>query len=322
MKTGLLFSFFLFPFFNSFFVKNNVEDYKIDTHSEANVSVVILGNVQDAGFPHIGCNKSCCKNKFKSDSQNEKVVSLGIIDQSSGKRYLIEATPDITQQIKLLKNTEPQNSKELPDGIFITHAHIGHYSGLMYLGREGMNSKETKVYLMPFFKSFIENNGPWNQLVKIGNIVLNELQDEKEIALSESLKVKPVLVPHRDEYSETVGFIISGKNKSILFIPDIDKWNKWDHDIIDLIQKVDYAFIDGTFYDANELPGRSMEEIPHPFIKESMELFKTLTAEQKSKIHFIHLNHTNPALDPKTKESKLILKKGFNVARMGMRFEL
>ncbi len=290
--------------------------------ARSSVYLLVLGTLQDGGAPHIGCIKPCCKELFNYPDSNKKVVSLGIIDEVNKKDFIFEATPDFPVQLKRLINASNLNTKQTPDGIFLTHAHIGHYTGLMYLGKEAMNSKNVPVYAMPLMKRFLEQNGPWSQLVNLHNISLEEVQKDQTITLTSTLKVRPIIVPHRDEYSETVGYIIEGPKKRVLFIPDIDKWEKWDLDIIEMISKVDYAFLDGTFYDGNEIQSRNMAEIPHPFIIESMEKFKNLKKEEKNKIYFIHLNHTNPALDPGSKESKIILEKGFNIARFGDIFKL
>jgi pyrroloquinoline quinone biosynthesis protein B len=287
----------------------------------SNTSLVILGTVQDAGSPHIACSKDCCKPLFQKPDINRKVVSLGLIDSENNKSYIFEATPDFTEQVKVLKSYSNSNN-EIPNGIFLTHAHIGHYTGLMYLGKEAMNAKEVQVYTMPKMKQYLENNGPWSQLVSNGNITIQESNHLQEIQLTSNIKVMPFLVPHRDEYSETAGYTIIGPNKSALFIPDIDKWGKWEVNIIDAISNVDYAFVDATFYDEKEINNRDISQIPHPFIIESMELFKNLDASEKSKVYFIHFNHTNPTLNAESKESKKVLSNGFNIARMNDIFEL
>ncbi len=290
--------------------------------AQARIKLIILGNVQDAGSPHIACNKSCCKELFLHPDPNRKIVCLGLIDEFHKTSYLFEATPDMPSQLRNLKNQNGIASKELPDGIFITHAHIGHYSGLMYLGKEGINAQHINVYAMPQMKSFLEHNGPWSQLVNTHNIDIQPIVNNKPIQLNPSLYVTPFKVPHRDEYSETIGYFITGNHKKALFIPDIDKWERWDKNIIEEIGKVDFAFIDATFYNEKELNNRNIKEIPHPFIIESMELFSTLPIEEKNKIYFIHLNHTNPALNEISIESKLIIKNGFHIARMNDEFEL
>lgn len=297
-----------------------VQQWK-DTNTRK-TSLVVLGTVQDAGSPHIACTKACCKDLFQNPDQSRKATSLGIIDHQSKKTWLFEATPDIATQMKALKFLSGFKAAETPDGIFLTHAHIGHYAGLMYLGREAMNAAKVPVYAMPRMKSFLETNGPWNQLVKLQNIELLPVQREGRLQLSTTISIVPFVVPHRDEYSETVGYTIEGPNKKVLFIPDIDKWEKWNKNIIEEIKGVDYAFIDATFYDGAEVPNRDISEIPHPFVIESMAIFKNLPVYEKKKIYFIHFNHTNPLLNKDSKESKTVIDNGFNIAQMGQIIEL
>ncbi len=303
---------------------NNKVSKKDDAPSQPeqnSVSLYILGTVQDGGSPHIGCQKSCCSELFNKPDHTRKVVSLGVVDHKTDKSYLFEATPDMPSQLKLLKE-HTQNSKETPDGIFMTHAHIGHYAGLMYLGRESLGGKNIPVYAMPQMKMFLETNGPWEQLVKLNNIDILPIQDEIKFQLTPNLVVIPFVVPHRDEYSETVGYKIIGPNKSALFIPDIDKWSKWDKDIVKEIQHVDFAFLDATFFDGPEINTRNIAEIPHPFVSESMELFQNLPQSEKSKVHFIHFNHTNSLLNQNSESYKEVLEAGFNVSAFNQRFDL
>ena len=201
----------------------------------------------------------------------------------------------------------------------MTHAHIGHYTGLIHLGREVMGAKKTPVYAMPRMKQFLETNGPWDQLIKLNNISIQKINDNVLVQLNERLSITPFLVPHRDEYSETVGYKIQGPNKSLVFIPDIDKWDKWKLNIQEIVKENDYSLLDGTFYDIDELPGRDMSEIPHPFIIESINLLDNI---DKSGVHFIHINHSNPALNSNSDAFKNIINNGFGVTKRGQIFDL
>lgn len=281
-------------------------------------SLVVLGNLQDGGSPHIGCARECCKIK----SNEKKVVALGLIDSSSEKSWLIEATPDISSQLEILKSLNKSDHPSGVNGIFLTHAHIGHYSGLMFLGKEALGANEIPVFGLSRMTSFLKNNGPWSQLVTQKNITLNTLEPDKIFELSKNLKITPIKVPHRDEFSETVGYLIQGPSKKVLFIPDIDKWEKWNRDISQLITQVDVALLDGTFYSNAEIGYRDPSAIPHPLVSESMEKFRNLKPSEKNKIVFIHLNHTNPLLDSESIESKKLRDAGFRIAEFGMRIEL
>ena len=284
------------------------------SQKESSPYIIILGTIQDAGSPHMGCEKSCCISLFKNPDPNRKVVSLGLVDPLEKKYWLIEASPDFITQCRDLKTISKFEHAKSPDGIFLTHAHIGHYTGLMYLGKESYNSKNVPVFAMTRMKGFLIKNGPWSQLFKINNIKINNINHQEEIKLSNNLSITPFLVPHRDEFSETVGFKINGPKKSVLFIPDIDKWGKWNKNLIQEIKKTDLALLDGTFYDSKEVNNRNISEIPHPFIVETMELFKEEKNSEKTKINFIHLNHTNPLLDSNSAAYKRVKESGFKVA--------
>ncbi len=318
----------LFLILISFFLDscNSQVEREVNTSEESipktNLSLIILGTIQDAGSPHIACEKECCTELFTNPQHDRKVVSLGLVDHVNNKTYIFEATPDFSSQVKMLNDFSANGGNAIPNGIFLTHAHIGHYTGLMYLGKEAMNADQATVYAMPRMKTFLEQNGPWSQLVNNNNIDLHELNNKVELILSENLSLTPIQVPHRDEYSETVGFLIKGRSKKVLFIPDIDKWLKWDADILEYIRDVDYAFLDATFYDGQEVKGRDISEIPHPFVIESMELFKSLDQENKSKVHFIHFNHTNPLINDQSIQSQKVLEEGFNIAHFGDVFNL
>lgn len=286
------------------------------------VSLIILGTIQDAGSPQAGCKKDCCKDLFAHPDKSRMVVSLGLVDQAADKKYLFEATPDFTRQIKALNLQANIAGEETPDAIFLTHAHIGHYTGLMYLGKEAMNTAGIPVFAMPRMQGFLQQNGPWSQLLANKNIELKPLQDSTTIALTNSIQVMPFRVPHRDEFSETVGYCITGPHKKALFIPDIDKWEKWGVDISRAIAGVDYAFVDGTFFDAAEINNRDISTIPHPFIIESMKRFAGLPASEKKKIFFIHFNHTNPVINKNSSRYRQVIQNGFNIAAINSSFAL
>ncbi len=296
--------------------KNEKDLIKEEVKSSINPDqyITILGVAQDGGFPHINNTKEFRAVK-NGEAKKELVTSLGLVDFEESKKFLFEATPDMPEQLAILDN-EHLHSKTIIDGVFLTHAHIGHYTGLMHFGREAMGARNVLVYAMPKMKTFLENNGPWSQLVSLENIQINPIYADSIVEITSNVKIMPFLVPHRDEYSETVGYKIIGKNKSALFIPDINKWSLWQKDIIEEVKQVDYALIDATFFKNGEIP-RPMAEVPHPFIEETIDLFKKEPKEIKSKIIFIHFNHSNPALEKNNSERLSLEKQGYRFAKSG-----
>ena len=284
--------------------------------------LVVPGVAQDAGYPQAGCAKERCKPAWNDAARRRFPTSMGLVDPVSGERWIIDCTPSFPAQLHLLADSSQSEKTPGLTGVFLTHAHMGHDTGLVHLGREAIGSRSVPVCAMPRMKSFLNRNGPWSQLVKLNNIELRPLAADQTLRLNARLSVTPFLVPHRDEFSETVGFKIDNPDQSVLFIPDIDKWEKWPRRIEDALKRVDAAYLDGAFFAEGELPHRSMAEIPHPFIAESMRRFKNLPARERNKVRFIHLNHTNPALQMNSAARAEIKQSGMHVAKQGERLDL
>jgi len=308
----------VFPIFMLQILSAQQEELKIHKDS-LEPFVLVLGIAQDAGYPQIGCLKSCCNKAWADSLHKTWVSSIAMVDPKIRKWWLVDATPDIKEQLHFFQKMTKGQYPFLPERIFLTHAHMGHYTGLLQFGREAMNTKEMTVVVMPRMMELLKTQAPWSQLIKLENIRLWSLVPPIQDVLSENVFVLPFLVPHRDEFSETVGFHITAGKKKYLFIPDIDKWNKWDKNILEVVCKVDYAFLDGTFYNESELAFRKIAEVPHPTVEETMKLFDKESANVKKKIHFIHLNHTNPLLWSEEQKS-LLHKAGFKIAEQGKRY--
>lgn len=252
----------------------------------ASWELVVLGIAQDAGIPHLNCSQALCASIRAGTRRAEKVSSLGLVDRASGRAYMFDATPDFRDQVHALTGGRP------PDGVFLTHAHIGHYTGLMYLGRESVNARAVPVFGTARMLAFLDANGPWSQLTALGNIAPRPLELDRPVTLSAGLQVTAFRVPHRDEFSDAVGYRIDGPRQSALFVPDIDRWEKWDRRIRDVANTVDLALLDGTFASPTEV-NRNIDEIPHPMMSRTRELLSGVRA----RLWFIHLNHTNAEID-------------------------
>lgn len=289
--------------------------------AESDIYIQVLGIAQDAGYPQTSCYQEHCMRAWENRELRRLASSVAVVDAATKTKYLFDATPDMREQLYSLHQSAPDIEYSL-NGVFLTHAHIGHYTGLIHFGREAVGAKNIPVYAMPIMTEFLANNGPWDQLVQLENIQLRPLADGVTVELGGGLTVTPILVPHRKEYSETVGYRITGPNKSAIFIPDIDKWEDWSTDIRDVIREVDYALLDASFYADGELPGRDMSVIRHPFVSESMALFEELSDEERSRVIFIHMNHTNPLLIDGSPAQAEVENRGFRVAKEGMRLPL
>lgn len=289
--------------------------------------VIVLGRAQDGGLPHLGCERGCCVMARRTGRQ-ETPACLGVRDLESGALLMLEASPAIETQVALLHELTgtTDRGRRPVDGILLTHAHIGHYAGLIQLGREVASTKAVPVWSTPRFAEFLRDNGPWSQLVELGQIELEEISpgttDGKTAPVAfeplPGLKVEAFLVPHRDEFSDTVAYKLHGPGKTILFCPDVDRWDAHDGLLESLLDGVDVAYVDATFYDGRELPGRNILEVPHPPMIRTMELLEEMGRNSPGRVRFIHLNHTNPALNDEDLQDE-IRGRGFPVAEVGER---
>jgi pyrroloquinoline quinone biosynthesis protein B len=263
--------------------------------------LVVLGIAQDGGMPHLGCDKGPCAAARRGERRAEKVACVGITD---GRRaWLIDATPDFAAQVHAM-------GVRLPDGVFLTHAHIGHYTGLVHLGKEVAGARGVPLHATSKMHAFLAANAPWRALYENGNVAP---RDNADVDLG-GVRVRAIEVPHRNEHADTVGYLIEGPRRKALYVPDIDRWTSWDRDLRATVESVDHALLDATFFSGDELPGRDMSKVPHPLVTETMERLDGLGA----KVRFIHLNHTNRLLDdPSPAQTR-----GFGVAREGMTLEL
>lgn len=290
--------------------------------------LVVLGTVQDGGLPQTGCTCTRCAAARKDPNLARRVASLAIHSPKTGRVYLVDATPDLPAQIEEIhtfrRHPEGRVDRAPVDGVLLTHAHIGHYLGLAHFGFESLNTKGIPVYATPRLAQYLRTNGPWSQLVRLENIAIQEIQPGKPFDLEEGLSVTPILVPHRDEYSDTVAFIIRGPKKTALYVPDTDTWRTWARPLPTLLEeeKVDIALLDATFYAPDELPDRDVSKIRHPLITDSMDLLEPLVKAGKVRVYFTHLNHSNPALDADGAARKAIEGRGFRVLGEGEEFGL
>lgn len=283
--------------------------------------LVVLGIAQDAGVPQAACDSPNCEAARRDPSRRARATSLAL-GLRSGEVHLFDATPDLREQLDdamdLARHLGAPPPRRKPvAGVFLTHAHMGHYLGLAHFGFEAAHTDHVPVYGTKRMTDFLAENAPWEQLVRLEEVELRPLpQGGGPVDLGE-VKVTGIPVPHRAEYTDTVAYRIEGPNRTALFVPDCDPWSRWEGPPLDLFEGVDVALVDATFYSGDELPGRDLSKIGHPLIVDSMDLLEPRVQAGDLEVIFIHLNHSNPALDPSSEARRAIEARGFRVARRG-----
>ncbi len=286
----------------------------------------VLGTVQDGGLPHAGCSCVRCEAARHDPARRRRIASVAVLLPERGESYLIDATPDIREQLHALRDVGQHptgRADRAPvSGVLLTHAHLGHYTGLAFFGFEALHTRQLPVWCTPRMAAYLRANGPWSQLVQLENVRLVEAPPGESFVLGETVTVTPLAVPHRDEYSDTVGFVLRGPRSSVLYVPDTDAWSRWSRPLVEVAREVDVAILDGTFYSADELPGRDPATIPHPLIPDTMERLGALVEAGRLRVFLTHLNHSNAALDPAAPERAAMEQRGFFVLAEGQELPL
>jgi len=282
------------------------------------VQAIVLGTTQDAGYPQANCQKACCQPAWEDPAKRGQVACLAIADTDAGEAWIIDATPDFPKQLQYIKDSL---QLEL-GGVLLTHAHIGHYTGLAVLGNEGIGITDTPVYCTEAMADFLGSNEPWAFMVRQGRIVPTPLATDRWHRVGERLEVQLWSVPHRDEFADTVGFVFRGPSRTLLFLPDINDWRTWERDLADTVAALDVALLDASFWSLDELPGRSIDDLPHPLMSQTMDRLQGVVDRGDAEVVLTHLNNSNPALDPDGPERAEVERRGFVLAREGMRFGL
>lgn len=281
---------------------------------EGVVTVCLLGVAQDGGCPSLGCEcPNCAHARDTPGFKNGRVASLGVVDELNSRAFLVDATPSIIDQLYELMKLPGATSL---GAILLTHAHMGHYAGLLQLGRESRDMKGVPVLCTASMATFLSTNLPWRLLVEQGNIQLVEVTPGVECQLTSHVKVTPISVPHRQEISDTVAYLFSIDGiKKVLYCPDTDTWAGWNKDIKTWCSEVEVALLDGTFYNAKELTGiRDVTIVPHPFVTTTCAHLSGVSAQ----VVLIHFNHRNPLLDPGSQQVQTVEGLGFTVGQTGM----
>ena len=288
--------------------------------------VLVLGTAQDGGIPHAACTCPHCDAARRSPGRRRRIASLAIVVPATGKRFLIDAGPDLREQLDRLPPAagRPHGGVDRApvDGVLLTHAHVGHYLGLAFFGFEAVHTVKLPVDCTPRMAAMLRANVPWSRMVAREEIDLRERPPGSAFELDPGVTVTPFLVPHRDEDSDTVGWRIRGPRRTVVYVPDTDGWAAWRPSLREVLNGCDVALLDGTFYAAGELPGRDPAKIGHPMIPATMDLLEDDVRGGRLRVLFTHLNHSNRALDADGAALGEIRRRGFDLASDGQTIPL
>jgi pyrroloquinoline quinone biosynthesis protein B len=271
-------------------------------------SILVLGSGQDGGSPQLGHTSGVGPNRTAS--------SVAVISPD-GAIVLLDASPDIRQQTISLMTSEvfPTDRSTPFDAVALTHAHMGHYAGLVHLGNESGDAKGVSLLATGKMHTFLRSNQPWRMLYQRGNVVPDTF-GLGAIRIDERMTIDALAVPHRAEFTDTVAISVRIDDAPwFMYLPDIDAWADWPGAEAAISEHA-LCLLDATFSDPDELPGRSIADIKHPLVTDTVERFSHLTGS--TQIVLGHINHSNSLADIESEIAVRTRAAGFAVAHDGL----
>jgi len=301
--------------------------------------VKILGSAAGGGFPQWNCNTRLSHLAWNGANSVQPRTQSSVAVSSDGEKWvLLNASPDIRQQIAAHKELQPQ-----PDGglrnspiqaVVLTNGDVDHVAGLLSLRERHAFS----LYATADVHASLEAN-------TIFKVLNPAIVSRLAVNLSESyviagLTMTPFPVPGKvalylenDESVQgahtgngaTIGLEIrTSGDRRIAYIPGCAAINDA---VIDRVSGADCLLFDGTVYTDTELAdagvgektGRRMGHVP--ITGEGGSLFAFDNAELKRKI-YIHINTTNPILENGSKAERTVISAGWEVGFDGMSITL
>jgi pyrroloquinoline quinone biosynthesis protein B len=295
--------------------------------------VRILGSAAGGGFPQWNCNcRSCTAARDPAAAALPRTQSSIAIRAEGDRWYLVNASPDLRQQLAELPGGDLDALRTSPlAGVLLTDAEIDHTAGLLLL-RE--SSEPLDVYSTAEVRAALTTYFP----------VLRMLESYCGVRWHELAVGKPVLLGGRVEVDVFAAggdpplYMPAGADEltaSGLTIRDLDTGGVLtyapalaaiDDEVAERLARSDYAIVDGTFWEKDELVALGLAErdafaMGHVPLSGSEGSLATLERLPTRTI-LAHINNTNPILLEDSAERALVVAGGIDVAHDGMEIEL
>ncbi len=308
--------------------------------------ILVLGAAAGGGFPQWNCNCDACRRARALDPAARKSSQASLAFSADGKRwFIVNASPDLRQQIADNKALHPQNGalRGTPiAGVVLTNGDVDAICGLLNL-RE---SERFGIYAHPRVLRILDENSMFRVLDPA-------LVTRTALALD---RPQPLLLPEGGESGlEIVPFAVPGKVALYLERAEAGpSFGSREGDVVGLevrarasgesfffvgncasltpalerrLQGAKLVFFDGTLWSDDEMvkagighkSGQRMGHISMSGPGGSIAAFERLGVARKL---FLHINNSNPALLAASSERKHLESAGWEVPHDGMEIRL
>ncbi|MDB5094509.1 MAG: pyrroloquinoline quinone biosynthesis protein PqqB [Candidatus Eremiobacteraeota bacterium] len=288
--------------------------------------VRVLGSAAGGGVPQWNCSCVNCAAARRGDAPPRSQSSFAL-SADGDAWWLVNVSPDVAAQIEAFPPLQPRERRGTPiAGMLLTDANVDHLGGLAVVrqshprGFEVYSSEivRTIATAQPAFAAFARPPHRWHS-------VLTE-----PFALDGgALRVTPFPVPGltpgfagRDQARGAVlAFRVESttSGRSILFAP---VFAAIDPELAAAIDAADVVLLDGSFWSEDEMRDAGLGEktargLGHLPLEGASGSLRAI-ADRRNRRIYVHLNNSNPVLDPASPQARAVLAAGAEIAFDGM----
>ena len=289
---------------------------------------LVLGSAAGGGLPQWNCGcPNCCDartGKIPSATQSSLAVS-----GASGVWSILNVSPDIRKQLQDNPPLHPQALRDSPiKSVLLTNGDIDHIAGLLSLREQ----TPFTIFATNEILGILSRNSVFDavshDLVARRAVMLDhdfELHAGVQARLFAVAGKVPLFLEGETVDTalvgeQTVGVRLDDGKNVTYYIPGCAMV---DDALLTRLEDADLLFFDGTLWQDDEMiraglgqkTGQRMGHMSISGPEGTIERFKGLNGTRKM---FIHINNTNPVLNPDSPEHAMTLQAGWGITRDGM----
>ncbi len=293
----------------------------------------LLGTAAGGGIPQWNCACSLCTLSRAHPQIAPPRLQLQASFSADGESwFLINASPDLRFQIEANPelHSKPQlGQRNTPiQGIVLTSADLDQVLGLLLL-RE---FQPLRVYATSLVRQVLEANSFIRMLQRVPNqLTWIPITPGTPFQLAGKITCTPIplqgslpfyardLNIHETPGHASLGLLLESDGLRIAYTPSLPEITE---EILAIYETSDIILVDGTFWSNAELSrtqagtpsARSIGHIPMSGHDGTIAQLAGLTRPKKI---FVHINNTNPVLDPRSAEYKQVIDAGWQIGHDG-----
>lgn len=292
---------------------------------------LVLGASAGGGLPQWNCGCRNCEDARKGLIPPSGQSSLAV--SPDGERWsILNASPDIRQQMQDRPQLHPRRLRDTPvASVLLTNGDIDHIAGLLSLREQ----TPFTLFATGDILGVLAENRIF-EAVNRDKVTRHQIALQQDFALLDGLKARLFAVPGKVPLfmeegtvqidlmgEQTVGVRLTTGDRVAYYIPGCAQVTDA---LLEQISDADQLFFDGTLWDDDEMirtgtgtkTGQRMGHIPVSGPNGSIARLAGLAAAKT----FIHINNTNPMLQPDSPERAFVENAGWTIAHDGQEITL